>query len=61
MKTYFFRDNVFTYELVDDSNEYFYLTTEPGSNGASIGVLRIKKVGLYSILYHPGITLEMLS
>ena len=54
IKTYFFRDNVFTYELVDDSNEHFYMTTEQGSNGASIGVLRIKTVGLYSTFYYPG-------
>lgn len=41
-----FRDNIFTYDLVDDSHEYFYMTTEAGSNGAGIGVLRIKKVSL---------------
>uniref|UniRef100_A0AC34QM08 Cadherin domain-containing protein n=1 Tax=Panagrolaimus sp. JU765 TaxID=591449 RepID=A0AC34QM08_9BILA len=39
-------DNIFTYDLVDDSHEYFYMTTEAGSNGAGVGVLRIKKVGL---------------
>uniref|UniRef100_A0A7E4VRE3 Secreted protein n=2 Tax=Panagrellus redivivus TaxID=6233 RepID=A0A7E4VRE3_PANRE len=37
------RDNVFTYELIDESNDHFYMTTEPGSNGANIGILRIKK------------------
>lgn len=38
-----FRDNVFHYELVERSN-HFYITTEPGSGGRMVGVLRIKKV-----------------
>lgn len=36
-------DNIFSYDLVDDSNEFFYMTTEPSTAG-NIGVLRIKKV-----------------
>lgn len=39
-------ENVFSYDLVEDSNEFFYMTTEPSTAG-NIGVLRIKKVCFY--------------
>jgi hypothetical protein len=42
-----FSNNIFSYDLVEDS-DYFYLTTEPSSAG-NIGVLRIKKVGFVFI------------
>jgi hypothetical protein len=38
-------DNIFSYSLVDDPNEFFYITTESSTSG-NIGVLRIKKVCL---------------
>uniref|UniRef100_A0A915Q7Z5 Cadherin domain-containing protein n=1 Tax=Setaria digitata TaxID=48799 RepID=A0A915Q7Z5_9BILA len=36
-------DNIFSYELMDES-QYFYVTTEAGSSRTSVGVLRVKKV-----------------
>ncbi|CAJ0930369.1 unnamed protein product, partial [Mesorhabditis belari] len=36
-------DNVFTYTLSDDSNRYFYMTTDGDSSGGSVGVLRVKQ------------------
>ncbi|VDK82941.1 unnamed protein product [Litomosoides sigmodontis] len=35
-------DNIFSYELIDE-HQYFYVTTETGTSGSCIGVVRVKK------------------
>lgn len=42
-----FRNNEFTYEIVGELDNHFYITTEENQNGKDgrIGVLRIKNVG----------------
>uniref|UniRef100_A0A1I8AAX7 Cadherin n=1 Tax=Steinernema glaseri TaxID=37863 RepID=A0A1I8AAX7_9BILA len=37
------KDNVFTYELLDKDNEYFYMTTDADSSSSTVGVIRVKK------------------
>uniref|UniRef100_A0A0N5C4L2 Cadherin domain-containing protein n=1 Tax=Strongyloides papillosus TaxID=174720 RepID=A0A0N5C4L2_STREA len=52
-------DNVFYYELTNKNHEYFYMTTEPGSDNNNVGVLRIKKILDYESPYQrEGFTLQ---
>uniref|UniRef100_A0A0N4ZYG1 Cadherin domain-containing protein n=1 Tax=Parastrongyloides trichosuri TaxID=131310 RepID=A0A0N4ZYG1_PARTI len=44
-------DNIFYYELTNKNHEYFYMTTEPGSESNNVGVLRIKKTLDYESPY----------
>uniref|UniRef100_A0A0K0E875 Cadherin n=2 Tax=Strongyloides stercoralis TaxID=6248 RepID=A0A0K0E875_STRER len=52
-------DNIFYYELANKNHEYFYMTTEPGSENNNVGVLRVKKTLDYESPYQrEGFTLQ---
>ena len=41
---------MFTYEIVDGEHEHFYITTDTNTDGRKVGVLRIKEVGIRSVI-----------
>ncbi|VDN56530.1 unnamed protein product [Dracunculus medinensis] len=42
------KDNVFSYELMEE-DKYFYMTTEADSSSSSVGVLRVKTVSSFGV------------
>ncbi|VDK59280.1 unnamed protein product [Anisakis simplex] len=44
------KDNVFSYELMDE-HKYFYMTTEADSSSSSVGVLRVKRVRFFFLIH----------